>query len=454
MSRKLISPPALVTNITNRVLSWFDRFVAYYNCIRETVKSPKNTLFDTCAQNSWRYEFSNIFAHTVVIRSENVTKHKTPRLLCTSVTNRLLRWFDLFTTFYNCISKNVTKLIFFRYLCTKVKNRVLSWFDSFTAYYNYISKNVKKLITPRDLYTSMTNRVPMWSDHFTAYSNCMSEKVTKLVSPRVLCTNVAKRVLTWFDRFTAYYNCMSKNVGKLISPRVLCTSVKKRVLRWFNRFNDLLQLYKQKCQENSYLRQFSSQISQIVFLADLSVLWLITTVFVETVKSPKNTLFDTCAQNSWRYEFSDIFAHTVVIRSENVTKLIFFRFLCTKVKNRVLSWFDSFTAYYNYISKNVKKLITPRDVYTNISQIEFLCDLTILRLILTVWVKRSQNSYLLEFCAQMSQNVFLPDLTVLRLITTVWAKMLENSYLHEFCAQVSKSVFLGDLTVSRLITTV
>ena len=32
--------------------------------------------------------------------------------------------------------------------------------------------------------------------------------------------------------------------------------------------------------------------------------------------------------------------------------------------------------------------------------------------------------------------------------------MSENSYLHEFCAQVSKSVFLGDLTVSRLITTV
>ena len=68
--------------------------------------------------------------------------------------------------------------------------------------------------------------------------------------------------------------------------------------------------------------------------------------------------------------------------------------------------------------------------------------------------EKSQNSYLREFCAQMSQNVFLPDLTVLRLITTVWAKMSENSYLHEFCAQVSKSVFLGDLTVSRLITTV
>ena len=57
----------------------------------KTVKSAKNTICDTFAQNSWRYEFSDIFSHTVVIRSENVTKHKTPRLLCTSVTNRLLR---------------------------------------------------------------------------------------------------------------------------------------------------------------------------------------------------------------------------------------------------------------------------------------------------------------------------------------------------------------------------
>ena len=61
-----------------------------------------------------------------------------------------------------------------------------------------------------------------------------------------------------------------------------------------------------------------------------------------------------------------------------------------------------------------------------------------------------ENSYLREFCAQLSKNVFLPDLTVLRLSITVWAKMWENSYLREFCAQVSKTVFLADLTVFRL----
>ena len=65
----------------------------------------------------------------------------------------------------------------------------------------------------------------------------------------------------------------------------------------------------------------------------------------------------------------------------------------------------------------------------------------------------SQNSYLREFCAQVSQIVFLADFTVLRLITTVWAKLSQNSYLHEFCAKVSQIVFLADLTVLQFITT-
>ena len=66
----------------------------------------------------------------------------------------------------------------------------------------------------------------------------------------------------------------------------------------------------------------------------------------------------------------------------------------------------------------------------------------------------SENSFLCEFHAQVSQIVLLADLTVLRLITTVWEKMWEDSYLREFCAQVSQLVFFADLTVLRIITTV
>ena len=59
----------------------------------------------------------------------------------------------------------------------------------------------------------------------------------------------------------------------------------------------------------------------------------------------------------------------------------------------------------------------------------------------------SQNSYLREFCAQVSQIVLLADLTVLRLITIFWAEMSRDSYFREFCEQVSEIVFQADLTV-------
>ena len=66
----------------------------------------------------------------------------------------------------------------------------------------------------------------------------------------------------------------------------------------------------------------------------------------------------------------------------------------------------------------------------------------------------SQNSYLREFCAQVSKIEFLADLTVSRLVTTVRARITQNSYVREFCAQVSQIVFFADLTVLLLITTV
>ena len=55
-------------------MSFLDIFAYTVVISRETVKSPKNTIFDTCAQNSWRYEFS--FAHTVVISCKTVKSGK------------------------------------------------------------------------------------------------------------------------------------------------------------------------------------------------------------------------------------------------------------------------------------------------------------------------------------------------------------------------------------------
>ena len=66
----------------------------------------------------------------------------------------------------------------------------------------------------------------------------------------------------------------------------------------------------------------------------------------------------------------------------------------------------------------------------------------------------SQNSYLGEFCEQVSQIVFFADLTVLQLITTVWGKMSQILYLPEIIEQVSQNVFLAYFTVLGLFTTI
>ena len=50
--------------------------------------------------------------------------------------------------------------------------------------------------------------------------------------------------------------------------------------------------------------------------------------------------------------------------------------------------------------------------------------------------------------------VFIASFNVLRLITVLREKISKNSYLREFCEQVSQIVFVADLTVLQLITTV
>ena len=148
----------------------------------------------------------------------------------------------------------------------------------------------------------------------------MSKNVTKLISPRVLCTSFTNRVLRLFDCFKVFYNCMSENITKLNSPRVLCTSIKNRAPYSIERLTVFYTIWT-KMSQNSYIREFYSQVSKIVFVADLTVLSLIRTV------------------------------------SSKMSKLISPRVLCTSIKNHVPSWIGSFTAYYDSMSENVKKLI-------------------------------------------------------------------------------------------------
>ena len=53
----------------------------------------------------------------------------------------------------------------------------------------------------------------------------------------------------------------------------------------------------------------------------------------------------------------------------------------------------------------------------------------------------SQNSYLREFCAQVSQIVFLVDLTVLRLSYNCMKQKCHKTHISaSYCAQVSQNV--------------
>ena len=87
-----------------------------------------------------------------------------------------------------------------------------------------------------------------------------------------------------------------------------------------------------------------------------------------------------------------------------------------------------------------------REFCAQVSKIVFCSWFDRFTLIRTVWVKnRLQNSYLREFCAQVSKIVFLADLTVYGLLQLYEQRISQDSYLQEFCAQVSKIVFLADL---------
>ena len=106
-------------------MSFLDIFAYTVVIGRETVKSPKNTIFDTWAQNWWRYEFSDIFAHTVVISRKTVKSGKNTFCDLCAQNLRSLEFSDIFAHTVVIRSKNVGKLISPPVLCPSVKNRVL-----------------------------------------------------------------------------------------------------------------------------------------------------------------------------------------------------------------------------------------------------------------------------------------------------------------------------------------
>ena len=127
----------------------------------------------------------------------------------------------------------------------------------------------------------------------------------------------------------------------------------------------------------------------------------------------------------------------------NVRKVITPRFQCTSITNHLLSLFDCFTAYYNCMTWIVRKLNIPQFQCTSITNrfLSFFDSLTAYYSCMTWNLKkqvslRFQCTSITNRVLSVSQNVFLVYLIVLPLITTVWIWISENSYPCGFIAQV------------------
>ena len=111
--------------------------------------------------------------------------------------------------------------------------------------------------------------------------------------------------------------------------------------------------------ENSYLRHFSAQVSQIFFLAYLTILRLITTVWPETSENSDLHHFRAKESPIVFIAYLTVLRLFTTLWPETSKKLISPPFHCTSITNRVLTLFDCFTTYYNCMTWNVRKLISP-----------------------------------------------------------------------------------------------
>ena len=178
-------------------------------------------------------------------------------------------------------------------------------------------------------------------------------------------------------------------------------------------------------------------MSKIVFLADLTVLRLISYCIEQKYHKThiSANFMRKYLQLVFLAEFDRFIAHYYCM-SKTVTKLISPRVLCTSISNRFPSWFDRFTACYNCMSKNVTKLISPRVLCTSVTiSFSYLTWPFYGSCYNCLQQKYHKTHISFEFYAQLSQNrVFSWFDRFTLLVTTVWAEISQNSYLREFCA--------------------
>ena len=109
-------------------------------------------------------------------------------------------------------------------------------------------------------------------------------------------------------------------------------------------FYDLLQLYDLKCQKTHISAISVHKYHKIVFLAYLTVLRLITTVWPEMSENSYLRHFSAQVSQIVFFAYFTVLMAYYNIMTLNFRKLISPPFQCTSITNRVLSLFDRFTS--------------------------------------------------------------------------------------------------------------
>ena len=167
--RIFISPPFQRISITNRVLSLFDCFTTYYNCMTWTFKKLISDIsvhkdHKSCSYFIW--PFYDLLQHydikcqkphifTILVQKYHKScsfliwpfysllqpydlKCQKTHISAISVHKYHKVFFSLFdrvTTYYNCMTWIVRKLISPPFQCTSITNRVFRLFHPLMAYY-------------------------------------------------------------------------------------------------------------------------------------------------------------------------------------------------------------------------------------------------------------------------------------------------------------------------------
>ena len=171
--RKLITPTIQCRNIINRVLSLFDRFTTYYNCI------------------TW-----------------NVTKLISPPFQRTCIKNRVFRLFHPLLAYYNIMTLNFLKTHFSPISMHKYHKSCFSLISPFNGLLQHYDLKFSENSYLCHFSAQVSHIVLLaYLTVLPLITYCRTWNVRKLISPRFQCNGITNCVLSLFDRFTTFYNC-------------------------------------------------------------------------------------------------------------------------------------------------------------------------------------------------------------------------------------------------------